>query len=73
VFNFEEGIGRDLITDFNPAGDLIILSNSPAGFDPLARLSNTNLGAVLSLDDGQSITFLGRLAQEFGSEDFLIG
>ena len=72
VYDLGTPAGHDLITDFNPFGDVVRLANAPAGFDPLAALTDGAAGAVLDLGDGSNITFLGRLAREFDAGDFLI-
>jgi Ca2+-binding RTX toxin-like protein len=62
----------DVITDFDPAEDVVQLVGFEEGFDPLDALSATPFGTVLELGENNYILFLGRVATEFGPDDFVL-
>jgi Ca2+-binding RTX toxin-like protein len=68
----EGNLGNDIITDFETNGDVVQLVGFGAGFDPLASLTDGDLGAVLDLGNDSSIVFLGRRAVEFNEGSFLL-
>ena len=72
VFRADEATGFDIVADFNRADDAVRLVGFDAGFDPLARLSQTAEGTVLDLGDGDSVLFFGRLVAEFAADDFAL-
>jgi Ca2+-binding RTX toxin-like protein len=72
LFNLATATGKDLITDFNPAGDVVLLANVGLDFDPIAHLTDGPSGAVLDLGDGSTVTFLGHTASEFKEADFVL-
>jgi hypothetical protein len=41
-------------------------------FNPLDALTDGEMGAVLDVGHGDSVTFLGRLAREFDAGDFAL-
>jgi len=63
--------GSDKINDFDSNEDLVVLEGFDAGFDPLANISQSNLGAVLDLGSGNEVLFFGLAANELGAEDFV--
>lgn len=71
VFNFREGEGRDIITDFG-AGDRIWLSlGDAADFEALAsKITMAGEDAVISLA-GQTIVLLGVSSTALTAQDFL--
>jgi Ca2+-binding RTX toxin-like protein len=72
----DQGFGHATITDFDPSEDVVQLIIGLESFDPLAALRDTPQGAILEVGGGlggtnSSVLFLGRIAAEFGAEDFL--
>ena len=77
VFRFAPGGGHDVVTDFEAGpggGDLVdrtAYTPSAAFADIQQRLQDVGADAVLTLDSGETITFLGRSAADFDAGDFL--
>jgi Ca2+-binding RTX toxin-like protein len=64
--------GKDVIFDFDNAGDVLVLVGFASDFDPLDRLSQEAFGTVLDLGEAGEVSFFGRLVNEFGAEDFIL-
>ena len=77
VFRFAPGGGHHVVTDFEagPGGgdlvDLTAYTPFAAFADIQQRLQDAGADAVLTLDNGEIITFLGRSAADFDAGDFL--
>ena len=70
---FPSGDGHDRITDFDVSEDLIIFQIvSGTGYDPLADLSQTGEGALLSYISGSSILLEGVDASDLSSTNFVL-
>ena len=75
-FIFGSNSGHDVISDFNLSSDLVLLSNDVngsgigSGAEALARLSQSDAGAVLDLGAGHSVTFAGLDIGQLGEDDF---
>ncbi len=62
--------GIDIVNDFENGQDLVVLSGFASDFNPLDHLSQETGGTTLDLGGGNSISFFGKLANEFSSGDF---
>ncbi len=77
-FLFASNSGIDLITDFDPDHDSLLIaadandSGIQTGADALARLSDGAGGALLDLGDGNLVTLAGLAAGDLGADDFII-
>jgi Ca2+-binding RTX toxin-like protein len=75
-FIFSNNSGHDVIADFDLSSDLVLLSSNVNGTgidnggEALARLSQSDAGAVLDLGAGHSVTFAGLDIGQLGEDDF---
>jgi Ca2+-binding RTX toxin-like protein len=72
TFSFRDGFGHDTVTDFAHGEDAIEVSTTDfADFAALAdHLTDTALGATLTLDDGSSITLSHVTKASLTADDF---
>jgi hypothetical protein len=73
VFVFREGNGHDVITDFE-SRDVVDLSRADLGVARLRQLdfSKTDNGVMLTLGDGDTITFEGLSLDDLDRDNFML-
>jgi hypothetical protein len=69
-----EGHGNDVVTDFDPLLDALIVSYAPyyESYDPFADLTQTSEGALLSYADDSSILLIGVDITELNATNLIL-